>query len=110
METIVSAYGINESDKQQRYRLKQRLLNEYKEQLLFIFYEKHSPKLVISKDCLEKQNLTNILETSRSVQYVYSLHRLLKVSPFMLNKRLKEIVTIYYYCGIQRVICVQLIS
>ena len=65
METIVSAYGINEGDKQQRYRLKQRLLNEYKEQLLFISYEKHSPQLVISKDCLEKQNLTNILETSR---------------------------------------------
>ena len=65
METIVSAYGINESDKQLRYRLKQRLLNEDKEQLLFISYEKHSPQLVISKDCLEKQNLTNILETSR---------------------------------------------
>ena len=65
METIVSAYGINEGDKQQRYRLKQRLFNEYTEQLLFISYEKHSPQLVISKDCLEKQNLTNILETSR---------------------------------------------
>ena len=65
METIVSSYGINEGDKQQRYRLQQRLLNEHKEQLLFICYEKHSPQLVISKDCLEKQNLTNILETSR---------------------------------------------
>ena len=41
------------------------MLNEYKEQLLFISYEKHSPQLVISTDCLEKQNLTNILETSR---------------------------------------------
>ena len=35
METIVSAYGINKGDKQQRYLLKQRLL--------FISYEKHSP-------------------------------------------------------------------
>lgn len=46
-------------------RLKQRLLNKYKEQLLFILHEKHSPQLVISKDCLEKQNLTNVLESSR---------------------------------------------
>ena len=61
METIVSSYGINEGDKQQRYRLKQRLLNKYKEKLLFISYEQHSPQLVISKDCLEKQNLTNIV-------------------------------------------------
>ena len=65
METIVSAYGINEGDKQQRYRLKQRLLNKYKEKLLFISYEQHYPQLEISKDCLEKQNLTNILELSR---------------------------------------------
>ena len=41
------------------------LLNKYNEQLLFILYEKHSPQLIISKDCLEKQNLTNILEASR---------------------------------------------
>ena len=33
--------------------------------MLFISYEQHSPQLVISKDCLEKQNLTNILEMSR---------------------------------------------
>jgi hypothetical protein len=42
------------------------LLNKYKEKLLFIIsYEQHYPQLVISKDCLEKQNLTNILEMSR---------------------------------------------
>ena len=62
---IVSAHGINEDDKQKRYRLKQRLLNEYTVQLSFISQEKHSPQLVISKHCLEKQNLPSILETSR---------------------------------------------
>ena len=43
MENIVSAYGINKGDKQQRYKLKQRLLSKYKEQLMFISYEKQSP-------------------------------------------------------------------
>ena len=66
METLVSVYDINEGDRQQRYRLKQRLSNKYKENLLFISYEKHSPQLVISKKCLEKQSLTNILEMSQS--------------------------------------------
>ncbi len=47
METLGSVYGINESDRQQRYRLKQQLSNKYKGNLLFISYEKHSPQLVI---------------------------------------------------------------
>jgi hypothetical protein len=61
MKTIVSAYGINEADKQQRYRLKQRLLNKYKERLLFILYEQHYPQLVISKDWFGEMSRCNTL-------------------------------------------------
>lgn len=74
METIVSAYGINDGDKYQRYRL---LLNKYKKPLLFISYKKHSPQLVIGKGYLEKQNLTNILEMRRCniVKRAAAIHR-----------------------------------
>jgi hypothetical protein len=65
MESIVSVYGINEGDRQQRYRLKVRLSDKYKEDLLFISHEKQSPQLVLSKECLEKQSLTKVLEMSQ---------------------------------------------
>ena len=50
MESIVSVYGINEGDRQQRYRLKTCLLQKYGDDLLFISHEKHSPQLVISRN------------------------------------------------------------
>ena len=66
MESIVSAYGINEGDRQQRYRLKTRLLQKYVDDLLFISYEKHSPQLVISKKCLETLTMSRVLGSSDS--------------------------------------------
>ncbi len=66
MDSIVSAYGINEGDRQQRYRLKVRLQEKYGQDLLFISHEKHSPQIVISKICLETQTLSNVLEASES--------------------------------------------
>ena len=50
MENIVSVYGIDEGDRQQRYRLITRLLQKYGAGLLFISREKHSPQLVIGKN------------------------------------------------------------
>ena len=58
MESVVSVYTINEGDRQQRYRLKTRLLQKYGDDLLFISHEKHSPQLVISKKCLETQTMS----------------------------------------------------
>ena len=53
MESIGSVYGINEGDRQQRYRLKTRLLQKYNDDLLFISHEKHTLQLVIGKKCLQ---------------------------------------------------------
>ena len=66
VESIVSVYGINEGDRQQRYRLKTRLLQKYGDDLLFISHEKHSPQLVISKKCLETQTMSRVLGFSES--------------------------------------------
>ena len=66
METIVSVHGINEGDRQQRYRLKTRLLKKYGDDLLFISHEKHSPQLLISKKCLETQTMSRVLSSSES--------------------------------------------
>ena len=66
MESIVSVYGINEGDRQQRCRLKTRLLQKYGDDLLFISHEKHSPQLVISKKCLETQTMSLVLGSSES--------------------------------------------
>ena len=65
-ESIVSVYDINEGDRQQRYRLKTRLLQKYGDDLLFISHEKHSPQLVISKKCLETQTVSRVLGSSES--------------------------------------------
>ena len=62
----VSVYGINEGDRQQRYRLKTRLLQKYGDDLLFISHKKHSPQLVISKKCLETQTMSRLLGSSES--------------------------------------------
>ena len=64
MESIVSVYGISEGDRQQRYRLKTRLLQKYGDDLLFISNEKHSPQLVISKKCLETLTMSRVLGSS----------------------------------------------
>ena len=62
MESIVSVYGINEGDRQQRYRLKTRLLQKYGDDRLFISHEKHSPQLVISKKTFkDTDNMTSIM-------------------------------------------------
>ena len=66
MESVVSVYGINEGNRQQRYRLKTRLLQKYGDDLLFISHEKHSPQLVISKKCLETQTMSRVLGISES--------------------------------------------
>ena len=66
MESIVSVYGINEGDRQQRYRLTTRLLQKYGDDLLFISHEKHSPQLVISKICSETQTMSRVLGSSES--------------------------------------------
>ena len=66
MESIVSVYVINEGDRQQRYRLKTRLLQKYGDDLLFISHEKHSPQFVVSKKCLETQTMSRVLGFSES--------------------------------------------
>ena len=66
MESIVSVYSINEGDRQQRYRLKTRLLQKYGDDLPFISHEKHSPQLVISKKYLVTQTMSRILGSSES--------------------------------------------
>ena len=66
MESIVSVSGINEGDRQQRYRLKTHLLQKYGDDLLFISHEKHTPQLVISKKCLEAQSVSRVLGFSES--------------------------------------------
>ena len=63
MDSIVSAYGIIEGDRQQRYQLKICFLEKYAQDLLFTSQEKHSPKIVISKRCLE----THIVECIRKL-------------------------------------------
>ena len=66
MENIVSVYGINEGDRQQRYRLKTRLLEKYGDDPLFISHVKQSPQLVISKKCLKTQTMSRVLGSSKS--------------------------------------------
>ena len=61
MESIDAVYVINEGDRQQRYRLKTRLLKKYGDDLLFIYHEKHSPHLVISQKFLETQTMSLVL-------------------------------------------------
>ena len=65
MESIVAVDDINKGDRQQHYRLKTRLLQKYGG-LLFIFHEKHSPQLVISKKCLDTQPMSRVLGSSES--------------------------------------------
>ena len=66
MENIVSVYGRYEGDRQQRYRLKTRLLEKYGDDPLFISHEKQSPQLVISKKCLKTQTMSRVLGSSKS--------------------------------------------
>lgn len=64
MENLVLAYRINEEDRQQRYRLKDRLLSRYDRDLLFTTYDPQSPQVVVSRTCLEKHSLSKAIEIS----------------------------------------------
>ena len=90
MESIVSVYGINECDRQQRYRLKRRLLQKYGDDLLFISHEKHSPQLVISKKCLETQTMSRVIGSSES--------NTIKKPPLFFMKLSRRLLTDQRHC------------
>jgi hypothetical protein len=64
LETLQTVYGIGVGSRQSRHKLKERLLKTFGDQLVFLSQESHSPVVVISKECLQTQTLSNTLQFS----------------------------------------------
>ena len=65
METLQTAYGVGVGSRQSRHKLQERLLKSFEDQLIFLSREYHSPRLVISSECLPTQTLSNSLQSSK---------------------------------------------
>ena len=64
METLQTAYGIGVGSRQSRHKLKGRLQKAFRDKLIFLSKEYHSPLVVISKECLQTQTLLNTIQFS----------------------------------------------
>lgn len=58
METLMTRYTGNTGTKQSRYKLKERLMKSFGDQLVFLQAEYHIPQVVISRECLHNQILS----------------------------------------------------
>ena len=52
MEALQTAYGVGVGSRQSRHKLQERLLKSFEDQIIFLSREYHSPRLVISSECL----------------------------------------------------------
>ncbi len=64
IDTLLASYGLGVGDRQRRLSLKERLKDKYKDRLVFVSPEYHSPQVVFSKECMETQSMTKTLEFS----------------------------------------------
>ena len=58
MEKLMNRYNGTIGTKQSRYKLKERLIKSFGDQLVFLQAEYHVPQVVISKECLHNQILS----------------------------------------------------
>ena len=64
METLQSAYGVGVGFRQSRHKLEERLRKTFGDKIILLCLEYRSPKLVISKESLQTQTLSNTLQVS----------------------------------------------
>ena len=64
MQTLINIYGIGDGTKQYRRLLKNRLMNKYGNDIIFLSPEYHSTQVIISRKCLECSTISKSIEYS----------------------------------------------
>ena len=62
METLIDAYGIGAGVRQRRHALKQGLMKKDGDCLVFSSTEYHVAQIVVSRECLETQSFSKVME------------------------------------------------
>lgn len=65
MELLTEIYGLDPKDRKHRLRLKEKLVNKFKDRLIFASVTYHSPQIVICADNFKSATLSSFLNDSK---------------------------------------------
>ena len=65
MELLTEIYGLDPKDRKHRLRLKEKLISEFKDSLIFANVTYHSPQIVICAECFKSTTFSSYMNESK---------------------------------------------